>query len=1039
MRVWACLLVVAAAVFSTPASAERPAVRIGMIPLTDDEQTLQAVALLEQHLLAIEDVTLVERAEILRLLAEHHLVLNMGSDAETWRELSAIVPADVFVLAASRKGEDDRTVVFIRVMESRTGIVLAAAAAQSEELDERMDDAHEQIMLGIAKTTMPADERVYLAFLGITGETGSVHLDRHARMLSAWLEQHLDAEPSITLLERHEIRVLTREEALAGVPLELRSAAVVLRGGMRPDHESDRMVVTLHLQRHDGQDVQQRVAVDMRHSLDAAAEVVELAGKLIGLELEEPDRRSAVEESARLREEAVRRYLRRGEGADQMLLDAIALAEAAYALNPSRENRDLVISYNDNLAAHAHALGRRYYPSPYSAELILDAMNRGWDLRFEQMRERLADGDFRRAYFGGHWPKVRSPRNEGERRINDRSRQIAREYYDLLMPFVADLPPREREMFHSDAFRRISLFAEVPEEYNRRVIMHFDLAYQAYLEDAAIRLEKDDPNVECAPYSIEHLYLPEPIEPHEPLLAYLEAHENPFVNLHALNERMRHDRENALPVAERIMDMLIDPQSRLNRFMSDNPRLSYYSASFFLDAWYNMPTGHNRTGHAEMWQRLRKRLEELEQREAPWVLVRWDEALTERILLAASRTGEDEHREALRAVERILSQLDEMPGDLEEHGPRRHRELLANVQNTLGDPDLGRTPPSPWRLFHQQPRDLEPVASEQAVNVAVALDDRGIDGLTGGSFIVLLRYHQPVRHDGKSLEKFEVHRVSRDLEHSRLVRQVLVPIDEVPRLRNRSIGRETAVAIGNTLVFAADDQGLVVVDHTISIYGEKQGAPSNLASEMAIMSGRVFAVFPNAFAEFDTVTRRFRLIASSGAVERRSALDGALFHIYSMTRDMADNALWISTRDSGTWRFDLDDDHLSRVMNVRGFTRSARLIWIGDRLVAATDRPDYEWERSMLEIDRQTLIWRKLPYDSDEQRLLRLVDPKDMVRIGDQLISGNRIVTTDAQIHHAPHALEMALSNLYAIDGGFVALQRTLHGYNFIQLTRPDE
>ena len=231
-RVAACvLLVVAACGARGPAAGGE--VRAAVLPGEGDRAPSEAVvAKLEVALSAEEGVELLERSEVGRILAERRLSLTGLTDPATVLKLGRILSAQVFVLV-EKLPKTKPPAVRVQVIETRTGMVLAAMDGVEARLARDTTPAAEAVTSGLAKHRTPKSNRRFVGLLGFRNAEPGAFLDGPAEALGMLLMTQLARSPRVVVLDREHLERLQKERDLSDIELELKTSAVLLDGSVR--------------------------------------------------------------------------------------------------------------------------------------------------------------------------------------------------------------------------------------------------------------------------------------------------------------------------------------------------------------------------------------------------------------------------------------------------------------------------------------------------------------------------------------------------------------------------------------------------------------------------------------------------------------------------------------------------------------------------------------------------------------------------------------------------------------------------------------
>jgi hypothetical protein len=291
-----------------------------------------AVAKIEVALSEFKGVTLIERAEIRKIIAEQKLGATALSDPATSVRLGQILPANIFVVV-ERIPKITPPLCRLQIIEGKTGIILAGQLQGADELLADARPAANAVVAALEKIRMPEGERRFVCVLGVRNEEPGHFLDGLAEALPMFLATDLNTSPSVILLTREHLEKLTAEKDLTGTELKLKTSAYLLSAGIRRVEEKT-LACTLELKQL-ASALSQTVTVnapsgDIRALREALVQAARIqlqadAPKQIGLDAaEEAD---IFSKQARL----LSKY--------NETLTAIQAAEAALALCPSPEYR----------------------------------------------------------------------------------------------------------------------------------------------------------------------------------------------------------------------------------------------------------------------------------------------------------------------------------------------------------------------------------------------------------------------------------------------------------------------------------------------------------------------------------------------------------------------------------------------------------------------------------------------------------------------------------------------------------------------------
>ncbi|MHC4561541.1 MAG: WG repeat-containing protein [Planctomycetota bacterium] len=373
---WGILLCCAASLFcQAPVERADPKsvnpLTVALVVAPGEGEHWQAI---EGQLLAAlsgEDIELVERQQLSAVLDELRLAMADVTETGSADALAKLVPADVFVFVESRVATDRdesphstradsqesaplpaeeskhahramqvrRAVTcHVRVVETRTGIVLAQMSSSPDGLARDVAPAISLIRQAIAKAREDTAGRHYVAVLGFQSEESGESLRPVAKSLKDLLSAALSNRADVVLLEREQLRLLSREETLADAELNLCGSSALLLGGVR--RSNDQITISVRVIPV-AEGTPQTVSVESA-SQALGGTMVDLEAKLLSA-LRDSRAKTAGDVDTAHEADAVRRrlfYLARLGEYDE----ATVVGEALVVLHPSKQNLEAMMS-----------------------------------------------------------------------------------------------------------------------------------------------------------------------------------------------------------------------------------------------------------------------------------------------------------------------------------------------------------------------------------------------------------------------------------------------------------------------------------------------------------------------------------------------------------------------------------------------------------------------------------------------------------------------------------------------------------------------
>lgn len=939
-----------------PVSAQE-AVDVAILPLSQDAR--DASVLIEQQLLAEPSVRLVDRAQVQRVMAERAMALALDTEPSVWRDLSQVLPAEVYVLITASSAEPDATLPMARgealrlttlaAVETRTGIVLGSVTAEGELDAGVIDELSKGLLDMFSKTRVPEDQRVFLAFLGVAAEVESSEIERIADMLTVLVGRRLVVEPNVTMLERHQVALLAQERVLSGLPPEWKTSSMIVRGGLRVDGSTGLYTLAMSVTHGDGSVTESQDALAMASFSEAAEEVTRrvLAATSIGAGAAKPMDSMAEADQLRRRSLALQSYAKLPYDARDaaMLKDAVAFAEAAVALDPTEPNRRCLIDAY---------LGRaRSFEIP---EQWLDRV---------EMYTRLVDVDLLRvkAYLDTVEPGTELP-------------------WEVLAPYYINYtrgnrrPPddvvRAQERYESLNYERVSLYARLIETQSPERQLHLLRYVPGHLEElvtnpsqyrewavyflntadkAWTALRTADPDHVERNAELRLMPVPNPAEVrwqrdaiYVGYLAYLDRHQNPLIRLYALGARVELKGDDSVLAATRIIEQTMDPRSAVNQLFDEHePDRTGRDAHSHL-----LRDAIKRFVEVNGWEALAKQydryLRRVEQTSSGHLLVRWQNGTA-----AVLDVARDEKNPQLVALAERIGKV------LEAYEPDPEAEVLAisrtRLQRRVDHIVKGTTlqTGSPWNEYTLEPFHLDRMASGecQMIGAAVVTVYDG-EPVEQPYYLALLADNTGKDPDRRlTTRNFHLYRVEADCSEASLLGSGAAPIpdDDLSRTMGRMHSCFDAVAIDDVLYFTFIDRpGLYTLGTELRVFGEETGVAVPPKSRLLAINDRLFVAWEGMLAEFDRAAGRFNVLASARATATHSALDNTTaYAVGNMLAEPEANAFLFPVKllsdeggggdaVSGIWRFDLHENRLEHYVAHRMMQEPEGLAWVDGEL-----------------------------------------------------------------------------------------------------------
>jgi len=343
------LLITLILTITNPAAAQpgenvsNGSISLAVIPGEGDRQPSDIViANLEVGLSALEDVTLVDRSVINKVLQEIHLGESGFQNKKKAVTIGNLVAANILLFVEKtissdqEKSHTETDIVHIRLVESRTGIILGSFMETADMLESGIQSVVMVIQSAIIKQKIPIEDRKYVGIMGMKNNEPGTSLDGAAEALKMFLAIDLAKSPNVIMLDRKHLQYLQTEKALTGTHLKLKFSTFVIDGGLQYEQGQNKIIISVFLRplsKTGNQSEKMSFTVD-KNDLKKARELIskEILNKLnvegSSTEISQPDKEGDLFLAQ------VPLYLFSGD-----LETAVSHAEVAYAILSTQEAR----------------------------------------------------------------------------------------------------------------------------------------------------------------------------------------------------------------------------------------------------------------------------------------------------------------------------------------------------------------------------------------------------------------------------------------------------------------------------------------------------------------------------------------------------------------------------------------------------------------------------------------------------------------------------------------------------------------------------
>ncbi|RPJ34180.1 MAG: hypothetical protein EHM35_09985, partial [Planctomycetaceae bacterium] len=331
MTVW--LIVVTFATIGT--AGDRPLIAI-LVDGISDSDVAHLVSILETVLSREEQIHLLERAQIERVLVEQRLSISGLSDCDTIVKAGKLLRAEAFVLLSVEDGQGPKAeqgksrLVRMRVAETAHGLRLweGYETLEASQVEAAATQIAEKVRTAVDKIAQIHGPAIPVGIVDIHRVQLPEKYEPLARVLPGLLSARLGKERRIIMLERESLGTLLREKQLTEGPDEaFWNSAVLIDGYIQPGADKG-IEMSLRVRRASGEEMSTlALVVDPNLPLTA---VETAAGRIVPVVLDMPS--SGRWEPAR---EAQEFFAQGGLlGSHGRYAAATVAFEAAHALQP---------------------------------------------------------------------------------------------------------------------------------------------------------------------------------------------------------------------------------------------------------------------------------------------------------------------------------------------------------------------------------------------------------------------------------------------------------------------------------------------------------------------------------------------------------------------------------------------------------------------------------------------------------------------------------------------------------------------------------
>jgi len=194
-------------------------------------------------------VVVLERQRIQEILQEQELTAAEVTSSDHAVRLGGLLGADLFAVVEGDQGiqtlaqqthGEGAELQQIRILDTRTGIVLVSQWCDARELLEDPSRLTRVTKLAINKKRSPGADRVSVAVHAVKDEQPGPDCGAVARALSLLLPHHLSQSPTIWVLDREHLKRVQDETNMTDLKTALRTSTSLVTVGLRHTTEGPR-------------------------------------------------------------------------------------------------------------------------------------------------------------------------------------------------------------------------------------------------------------------------------------------------------------------------------------------------------------------------------------------------------------------------------------------------------------------------------------------------------------------------------------------------------------------------------------------------------------------------------------------------------------------------------------------------------------------------------------------------------------------------------------------------------------------------------
>jgi hypothetical protein len=873
-----------------------------------DQPARSLADLLTVQLSGADDLELVEREQIARVLAELRLQASGLADHDRAINFAQLSKADAVVLINAGDQAEAGQLLRVRLIDARSSIRLLDTVLASENLEQQVADIQAELQTAAASLAVAGDDLRMISVVPIVSAEPGNPFASQCETLTALVAAEFHRLPQFIVLEREDLERLTAESKLSGLELQLRGATRLLQTTIRRDETNTGWIATCRLVAPvSGQSQTFEVRAASNSPGDLRSQIVGEVHRRVALE--EHYQTGSLEQEAQTFDRRARQFQSAYRPAE-----ALVMTEAAFALVPTTKRRtELVRLLAHSVSEHLKATDwlEALRRSRRHNELLLDGLQESGEGAIRAMT-RLSTNEAKKRFpppmaigYGRQYDAALRATTSEEQQLLAEINALRHQRNDLRIRLANGHPLQT--LIHTMAKYDLELSYALPDaNIAQRVIGVLGEIY-AWAEKAEVKHDLNDPFYRCIVLKLcqtvrkfeRQRTTPEPGWDLSKANRWFDCLQEVDPQLAQILRLRMETRDRGEPGLQAARKLLAITQEFSLQF-SDG--LMFFEKEMVSPALSRLPA-------AEREQYIMDLLANAETAQDPTALVL--HAGTFRALL--SRLPAEQQRRIGRRIAPLLK-LDHpanksRAADVLELAAVQQDRIEASMQAFRAKqkaPDFSLNgAPGPWQEYFARPIRLTPTGKAYNV-VHVHADDRDDARQRGGELILFWALpYKGLYAERLNLATGKQTKLGGDFKG--------YPVSF----------RGMQVAVSPQAIFVSSDQPgfTMITKDAVKTYADKEGVVNNDIWSMTWWKDRLYIAYRDAFGTFDPETEAFQLIASSLSVEARNPIDArGSFFIRQLTSDPSAGCIWMTIQDNasrggrdGLWRFEPEANSFEKI------------------------------------------------------------------------------------------------------------------------------